>query len=105
MTATERPIVDSPPKATSTGAPVIAAGMRGIVHGHVVVAVNVLRSRLAEPWTLDSLADEVHLSRSIRRDPLDPRLLARLFIQMALERADTPHPKTDITSGGTRRDP
>jgi hypothetical protein len=27
--------------------------------------------------------------RAIRRDPLDPRLLARLFIQMALERAET----------------
>lgn len=38
--------------------------VRGVVHGHVVVAVNLLRSRLAEPWTLNSLADEVHLSRS-----------------------------------------
>jgi transcriptional regulator GlxA family with amidase domain len=37
---------------------------RGIVRGHVVVAVNTLRSRLAEPWTLDALAAEVHLSRS-----------------------------------------
>lgn len=27
--------------------------------------------------------------RAICRDPLDPRLLARLFIQMALERAET----------------
>lgn len=27
---------------------------RGIVRGHVVVAVNTLRSRLAEPWTLDA---------------------------------------------------
>ena len=32
--------------------------------------------------------------RAIRRDPLDPRLLARLFIQMALERADAERPKT-----------
>lgn len=37
---------------------------RGIVRGHVVVAVKLLRERIAEPWTLDSLADEVHLSRS-----------------------------------------
>jgi transcriptional regulator GlxA family with amidase domain len=36
----------------------------GVVRGHVVTAVNVLRARLAEPWTLDALADEVHLSRS-----------------------------------------
>ncbi|MGH3302737.1 MAG: hypothetical protein ACRDOK_13845 [Streptosporangiaceae bacterium] len=43
--------------------------------------------------------------RAIRRDPLDPRLLARLFIQMALDRADTQHPKTDTTSGDTRREP
>lgn len=37
---------------------------RGVVRGHVVTAVGVLRARLAEPWTLDALADEVHLSRS-----------------------------------------
>lgn len=37
---------------------------RGVVRGHVVTAVGVLRTRLAEPWTLDMLAGEVHLSRS-----------------------------------------
>lgn len=37
--------------------------------------------------------------RAIRRDPLDPRLLARLFIQMAMERAGTQHPTADTTSG------
>ena len=36
----------------------------GVVRGHVVTATDVLRTRLAEQWTLDSLADEVHLSRS-----------------------------------------
>jgi len=36
----------------------------GITRGHVVVAVKVLRDRLTEPWTLDALAAEVHLSRS-----------------------------------------
>jgi transcriptional regulator GlxA family with amidase domain len=36
----------------------------GIVRGHVVTAVEILRARLAEPWTLDSLAGEVHLSCS-----------------------------------------
>lgn len=38
--------------------------VHGIVRGHVVVAVKLLRERIAEPWTLDALADEVHLSRS-----------------------------------------
>ncbi len=28
------------------------------------MAVKLLRERIAEPWTLDTLADEVHLSRS-----------------------------------------
>jgi hypothetical protein len=41
--------------------------------------------------------------RAIRRDPLDPRLLTRLFIQMALERADTQHPKADTTSRAAHR--
>ena len=36
----------------------------GVVRGHVVTATDVLRTRLAERWTLGSLADEVHLSRS-----------------------------------------
>lgn len=37
---------------------------RGVVHGHVVAAVKLMRARLPEPWTLDTLAEEVHLSRS-----------------------------------------
>ena len=39
-------------------------GGHGVVRGHVVAAVGVLRTRLAEQWTLSALADEVHLSRS-----------------------------------------
>lgn len=35
-----------------------------VVRGHVATAVQALRARLAEPWTLSSLAAEVHLSRS-----------------------------------------
>jgi transcriptional regulator GlxA family with amidase domain len=35
-----------------------------VVRGHVVAAVVVLRVRLAERWSLDALACEVHLSRS-----------------------------------------
>ena len=37
---------------------------RGVVRGHALVAIGLLRNRLAEPWTLSSLAQEVHLSRS-----------------------------------------
>ena len=33
-----------------------------MVRGHVAAAITVLRARLAEPWTLDALAGEVHLS-------------------------------------------
>ena len=36
----------------------------GVVRGHVVTVVGLLRTRLAEPWSLDALAEEVHLSRS-----------------------------------------
>ena len=36
----------------------------GVVRGHVVIAVKLLRERMAEPWTLSGLAAEVHLSRS-----------------------------------------
>jgi transcriptional regulator GlxA family with amidase domain len=36
----------------------------GVVRGHAITAVGVLRARMAERWTLDSLADEVYLSRS-----------------------------------------
>jgi transcriptional regulator GlxA family with amidase domain len=34
------------------------------VRGHVAAAVGVLRTHLAEPWMLSSLAEEVHLPRS-----------------------------------------
>jgi transcriptional regulator GlxA family with amidase domain len=36
----------------------------GVVHGHVVTAVHLLQVRLTESWTLNSPAEEVHLSRS-----------------------------------------
>jgi transcriptional regulator GlxA family with amidase domain len=38
--------------------------IHGVLRGHVVSAVKVLRERIAEPWTLQALAEEVHLSRS-----------------------------------------
>jgi AraC-like DNA-binding protein len=37
---------------------------RGVVRSHVETTIGVLRDRLAEPWTLTTLAEEVHLSRS-----------------------------------------
>lgn len=39
-------------------------GSHGVVRGHVVAAAGILRDRLAKRWTLDALAEEVHLSRS-----------------------------------------
>lgn len=51
------------PAATS-GQSLSSVTPHGAVRGHVVIAVNALRGRLAEPWTLNGLADEVHLSRS-----------------------------------------
>ncbi len=57
----------APRNCTPTGSPPQqrnpAAG-HGVVRGHTVTAVGILRDRLAEPWTLDALAEEVHLSRS-----------------------------------------
>jgi len=47
-----------------TPAETLPATGRGVVRGHVVVAIDVLRTRLREPWTLTTLAEEVHLSRS-----------------------------------------
>jgi transcriptional regulator GlxA family with amidase domain len=38
--------------------------VHGVVRGHVVTAVQTLRKRMDEKWTLDTLAEEIHLSRS-----------------------------------------
>ena len=57
------PIRDNITDQTSHTTPA-AVSVRGVVRGHVVTATSLLRTRLAEPWTLDSLAEEVHLSRS-----------------------------------------
>lgn len=37
---------------------------RGVVRGHAVTTIKMLDGRLAKPWTLSALAEEVHLSRS-----------------------------------------
>jgi transcriptional regulator GlxA family with amidase domain len=52
------------PNAPEPQQPTTTIAARGVVRGHVVTAIGVLRTRLTEPWTLDALADEVHLSRS-----------------------------------------
>ena len=63
-----RPGSHPPPQADSTAARLshgpCSPVVRGVVRGHAVAAVDVLRGRLAEPWTLASLAGKVHLSRS-----------------------------------------
>jgi hypothetical protein len=66
---------------------------RGIVRGHVVVAVNTLRSRLAEPWSLDALADEVHLSRSQLVRAFDPA--AQRVHRVLRDRGTRPLPRTE----------
>jgi AraC family transcriptional regulator len=48
------------PHARATLTPAV----HGVVRGHAVTAVNILRTRLAESWTLNALAEEAHLSRS-----------------------------------------
>ncbi len=63
----------------------VAAG-HGVVRGHVVTAVKLLRERIAEPWTLNSLAQEVHLSRSQLVRPFDAT--TGLSQQQALTWAD-----------------
>lgn len=59
-----------PTSSTPTGAParppsgLATSSPHGVVRGHVIAATDALRARMAEPWTLSSLAEEVHLSRS-----------------------------------------
>jgi hypothetical protein len=41
-----------------TNPPADALNGHGVVRGHVVIAVNILRARIAESWTLGSLASD-----------------------------------------------
>ncbi len=54
----DTPEGSAPAQHPATGTP------HGVVRGHVVTAVRLLRARLAEPWTLGALAEDVYLSRS-----------------------------------------
>jgi transcriptional regulator GlxA family with amidase domain len=93
---------DQPP--THEGA-VIRAG-RGVVHGHVVTAVCIMRERLTEPWTLDALAQKVHLSRSQLARAFDSTVgtspMAYLR-QMRVERMARLLASTDLSVGEAAR--
>lgn len=60
---------DEQPSSTAPSRPTRIA-VRGVVHGHAVAAVGAMQKRLTEPWTLDSLAAEVHLSTLSTRESL-----------------------------------
>jgi hypothetical protein len=65
MTAARRHRIDGrrgapPAQGAAPAQPVV----RGTARGHGETTAGVLRDYLAETWTLDSLANEVHLSRS-----------------------------------------
>ena len=65
MTADRRHCVDGRGSAPSRhGAAAAGLAVRVVVRGHVETAAEVSRDRLAEPWTITALAEEVHLSRS-----------------------------------------
>lgn len=79
---------------------------RGITRGHVVAAVDVLRNRLAEPWTLDALADEVHLSRSqlVRCFDATVRMSPMAYLRkMRVERMARLLTSTDLSVGEAAR--
>ena len=79
---------------------------RGVVRGHVVAAVGVLRCRLAEPWTLDALAREVHLSRSqlVRSFDAATGMSPMAYLrQMRVERMARLLVSTDLSVGEAAR--
>ena len=61
VTARTRPIKGGP--TTCAIEPEISA-VHGVLRGHVDAAIGTLRARMADPWTLNQLAEEAHLSRS-----------------------------------------
>ena len=80
--------------------------VHGLVRGHVVVAIKVLRARLAEPWTLDALASEVHLSRSQLVRAFDATVGASPMAylrQMRVERMARLLVSTDLSVGEAAR--
>jgi AraC-like DNA-binding protein len=74
--------------------------VRGVVRGHVETTLGVLRDHLAEPWTLHSLANEMHLSHSQLLRAFDavtspgpvayPRLMRVQQMTRLLTRSDLP---------------
>lgn len=72
----------------------------------MVAAVGVLHARLAEPWSLDALADEVHLSRSqlVRSFGATTGLSPMAFVRnMRVERTARPLVFTDLSVAETAR--
>lgn len=89
-------VAASPQPRQESRVPVI----RGVVCGHVVAAIGVLRARLAEPWSLDALAEEVHLSRSqlVRAFDATAGMSPMAYLrQMRVERMARPLASTDLS--------
>lgn len=79
---------------------------RGVIHDHVVTAVDLLRSRLAEPWSLDAPADDVHLSRSqlVRSFDATVRIGPMAYLQkMRVERMARLLAATDLSVAAAAR--
>lgn len=74
----------------------------GVLRGHAVTAIGVLRERLTEPWTLEALANEVQLVRvfdaTVGMSPMAylrkmrVELMARLLVSTDLSVAETARP-------------
>jgi transcriptional regulator GlxA family with amidase domain len=98
-----------PPGANPNRLPDPPAGRpttHGVKRGHVITAVNVMRARLAEPWTLDSLAQEVHLSRSqlVRSFDATVGMSPMAYLrQMRVERMARLLVSTDLSVAGAAR--
>ena len=74
---------------------------RGVARGHVVAAVGLLRAHLAEPWTLEVVAEELHFSRSQLERALDAVVgispMAYLRQMRSRQMAQLPIFTTDLT--------
>lgn len=95
----------APPNDTRTFATETAIH-HGVVRGHVVTAVQILRTRLVEPWTLDALAHEVHLSRSqlVRAFDATTGMSPMAYLrQMRVERMARLLVSTDLTVAAVAR--
>lgn len=84
----------------STPSQLDTLAVHGVARGHVVGAVAALQKRLPETWTLDSLAAEVHLSRSqlVRAFDATVRMSPMAYLrQMRVERMAWLLASTDLS--------